>query len=197
MAYCDKCGAYVPDGHSKCLACGYDRQQAEKEAREAAESAAARSYAKEERCFNSDFLKQELEKQRRRQQENSRKWAENEKSRRKNSAGKSYSASGRSSDNKRYSAPAGLDASKLFSMLSYFGILFVLPYIFRDKDKFAVYHANQGMKLFIVCLIGEVIGSIFGLGWLVNLGRLYFIYKGIVAVLNSRMEPLPYIGTLF
>ena len=24
MAYCNKCGAYIPDGQSVCLACGYD-----------------------------------------------------------------------------------------------------------------------------------------------------------------------------
>ena len=24
MAYCKKCGAYIPDGLSACLACGYD-----------------------------------------------------------------------------------------------------------------------------------------------------------------------------
>ena len=24
MSYCKKCGAYIPDGLSACLACGYD-----------------------------------------------------------------------------------------------------------------------------------------------------------------------------
>ena len=31
MAYCDKCGAYIPDGQTKCLACGYDEAAEEKQ----------------------------------------------------------------------------------------------------------------------------------------------------------------------
>ena len=27
MAYCKNCGAYVPDGHTKCLACGRDQNE--------------------------------------------------------------------------------------------------------------------------------------------------------------------------
>ena len=30
MAYCNECGAYIPDGRTKCLACGYDAAEAEK-----------------------------------------------------------------------------------------------------------------------------------------------------------------------
>ena len=30
MAYCDKCGAYIPEGYEVCLACGYDPKEAEK-----------------------------------------------------------------------------------------------------------------------------------------------------------------------
>ena len=45
MAYCDKCGAYIPDGQSKCLACGYD---AEEEKRKAA--AQASCYGQTGKC---------------------------------------------------------------------------------------------------------------------------------------------------
>ena len=38
MAYCLKCGAYIPDGQSGCLACGYDPEEEKKKAE--AESAA-------------------------------------------------------------------------------------------------------------------------------------------------------------
>ena len=30
MAYCEKCGAYIPDGQSKCLACGFDGAEEER-----------------------------------------------------------------------------------------------------------------------------------------------------------------------
>ena len=71
MAYCKKCGAYVPDGLSACLACGYD------EAAEEKRSGAAT--AREQQ--NEDF-RLKYEEERRRRQEDNRKWAEQERLRR-------------------------------------------------------------------------------------------------------------------
>ena len=31
MAYCLKCGAYIPDGQIVCLACGYDPNEEKRE----------------------------------------------------------------------------------------------------------------------------------------------------------------------
>ena len=28
MSYCTKCGAYIPDGQTRCLACGFDEAAA-------------------------------------------------------------------------------------------------------------------------------------------------------------------------
>jgi len=186
MAYCKECGAYIPEGHSKCLACGYDEKNAPKQSQ-------AYDYKYEEpKSSAGDFLREELEKQRRRQQENSRKWAETEKARREKAGNSSY----RSTDTKKYAAPANLSTNKILSALSYFGFLFVLPYIFCDKDDFAKFHAKQGMILFIASIIADIAASIFGLGWIVSIAKIYFIYKGVSNVLNGRKEELPYIGSL-
>ena len=40
MPYCKSCGAYIPDGQSKCLACGYD-EEADRAAQQAAAAASA------------------------------------------------------------------------------------------------------------------------------------------------------------
>ncbi len=193
MAYCNECGAYIPDGHSKCLACGFDTAEEK--------TSQAYEYKYEEvKRSDTDFLKEQLEQQRRRQQENSRKWAETEKRQREKNRQtyESYSYSApRSTDSKKYEAPGTLSGSKLFSMLSYFGILFALPYLFCKNDDFALFHAKQGMILFVVTLIARLIGSILGLGWLVSIARIYFIYKGIMSALNGRKDILPYIGGLF
>ncbi len=199
MAYCNECGAYIPDGHSKCLACGYDASETAKQAEEKAGQAYEYKY-EEVKQTNTDFLKQQLEQQRRRQQENSRKWAETEKAQREKTrqehASYNYS-SPRSTDTKKYETPGALSGSKLFSLLSYFGILFVLPYLFCKDDDFALFHAKQGMILFVVTMAARLAASILGLGWLVNIARIYFIYKGIVSALNGRKDRLPYIGSLF
>lgn len=195
MAYCNQCGAYIPDGHSKCLACGYDESEEEKNR---AEQAQAYEYKYEEpKSSASDFLREELEKQRRRQQENSRKWAETEKAQRERAKKQTYSAPKRSTDTKKYSAPESVSVNKIMAALSYLGALFILPYIFSDKDDFALFHAKQGLILFVAGIVAKIVASIFGLSWLVNIAKIYFIYKGISNVLNGKKEALPYIGTIF
>ena len=210
MSYCKSCGAYIPDGQTKCLACGYD-DAAEQQAAAAAQAAAqakkpSGSGQKKYRQFDSDFLREQLEEQRKRQQETNRKWAETEYAQRQkareeqarnftNTAGAQGSSTTRSGNVSRGMASGG-DLSKVFAGLSYVSVLFILPHIFCKDDKFAMYHARQGLNLFVAGVIGDIVGSIFGLGWVVALARLYFIYKGISNVVNGRKTPLPYIGNL-
>ena len=70
MGYCKNCGAYIPDGHTKCLACGLDQTEEE---RTAAAAAAKKSTVRRQ---DNDELRRQLEEQRKKQQENNRKWAE-------------------------------------------------------------------------------------------------------------------------
>ena len=212
MAYCKSCGAYIPDGQTVCLACGYDENAGKQDH---SGSAAAKAKAPENknttrsggnekyRQVDSDFLKQQLEEQRRRQQENSRKWAETEYAQRqkaKEEQTRNFSStSGRSgSDVYRTvrSAVESDDAGKVMAGLSYFSILFLLPYLFRDKDKFATYHAKQGMNLFAVGVVADIVGKILGIGWFVWIARLYMIFKGVSNVAKGEKKPLPYIGNL-
>lgn len=196
MAYCNECGAYIPDGHTKCLACGYDETEAKAEQ---AKQAEAYEYKYEEpKRFDTDFLKEQLEQQRRRQQENSRKWAETERTQRERAQkqNRAYTSSSRSTDTKKYSTPTNYSTNRILSALSYFGILFVLPYLICQNDSFARFHAKQGMILFIASIAADIVASIFGLGWVVSIAKLYFIYKGVSNVLNGRKEVLPYIGSL-
>lgn len=212
MAYCKSCGAYIPDGQTVCLACGYDENAAKQNH---SGSAAAKVKAPENknttrsggnekyRQADSDFLKQQLEEQRKRQQANSRKWAETEYAQRQKAKEEQTrnftSTSGRSgSDVYRTvrSAVESDDAGKVMAGLSYFSVLFLLPYLFRDKDKFATYHAKQGMNLFAAGIVADIVGKILGIGWFVWIARLYMIFKGVSNVAKGEKKPLPYIGNL-
>ena len=202
MAYCNECGAYIPDGHSKCLACGLDRDAAAKAAESAARAEGYNNKYNESRKVDTEFLRRQLEEQRRRQQENSRKWAETERAQRqkaqhqKQSFDSNRSTLGRSTDNKKYQAPETLNFENIMAGLSYFGMLFVLPYLLCKESAFAKFHAKQGMILFLATIIFKAIASIFGLAWAISIVRIYFMYKGIKSVLEGKQEPLPYIGTL-
>lgn len=206
MAYCDKCGAYIPDGQSKCLACGYDPTEEQKR------SAYAYQQQEDQRA--------QAEQRRRERQEADRKWAENEQRRRsmdeefkrhqkeaeenarsfvnraRESAGSwQETENGRfrvTTENNRPRTSAG--QNKLLAALSYVSILFLIPLLFTQNDEFAKFHARQGARLFVCNAIGTVLGSIFPVGWIINLLLIYLMVVGIKNALNEKWEPLPYIG---
>ena len=204
MAYCKNCGAYVPDGHTKCLACGLD--QNEDKNKEYVTGAAAQTDPRQSNSQKQEELRRRMEEQRKKQQEDSRRWAEAERQRRQRE--QEEEARRREAEaekqNQSWSQPAaepvrpkGAQSNKLLAALSYLSVLFILPFIFCKDDKYAMFHARQGAILFAITAVGEVLGSAFGLGWIVTLMHLYWIYKGMTNANNGRMEPLPYIGNLF
>ena len=75
MAYCDRCGSYIPDGWTSCPACGYDPEH------EAAQQQAAQAQAHREE--QEKYAREEAEKRRAQRQAYDKVWAENEQRRRK------------------------------------------------------------------------------------------------------------------
>ena len=207
MAYCTSCGAYIPDGQTKCLACGFDEnaKKQEEAAQATAHAPSSSDSQRKYRQFDSDFLRQQLDEQRKRQQENSRKWAETEYAQRqkaKEEQARNFTNTSRTSGGNNYSdtvrsTAQSADQSKLMAGMSYLSALFLVPMLFAQDDQFAKFHAKQGMNLFIAGIIGDIAGSMLGLGWLVTLGRLYMMYEGISNVANGRKRKLPLIGDLF
>ena len=218
MAYCNKCGAYIPDGLSACLACGYDesaqtkkntgaaakstsdivRERMEEQRRARQEENRRWAEQEESRRRQQEQSRQwaEQEKQRRQQQEQSRQWAEQEYARRqaeREEAARNYTY--RSTLN-RVNTGKSADSGKLFGALSYLSFLFVLPHIFCPQDEFAKFHARQGLKLFIFTILADTLGALTGFGWILSLMRFYFIYKGMSNAFNGVEEPLPYIGNI-
>ena len=218
MAYCNKCGAYIPDGLSACLACGYDesaqtkkntgaaakstsdivRERMEEQRRARQEENRRWAEQEESRRRHQEQSRQwaEQEKQRRQQQEQSRQWAEQEYARRqaeRENAARNYTY--RSTLN-RANPGKTADSGKLFAALSYLSFLFVLPHIFCPQDEFAKFHAKQGLKLFIFTILADTLGALTGFGWILSLLRFYFIYKGMSNAFSGVEEPLPYIGNI-
>ncbi|QTH45727.1 DUF4870 domain-containing protein [Cohnella sp. LGH] len=78
-------------------------------------------------------------------------------------------------------------------------ILFFVPLLAAKESPFAQYHARQGLNLFLLALIANVVLSIIPIiGWLllplVNLGILALVIIGILAAANGQVKPLPLIG---
>lgn len=82
MAYCSKCGAYIPDGQTVCVACGFDPEAEQQRAAQAqAQAAAYAAQAAQAAAYEQD-LRAEAERRRAERQESDRIWAENERRRR-------------------------------------------------------------------------------------------------------------------
>jgi len=102
-----------------------------------------------------------------------------------------------------------IEQNKAFAVLSYIGILVLIPYFFKKDSEFTQYHAKQGLVLAISMvvynvavailngilsfilpdLISNAIGIIFGI---VNLAFIALAVLGIVNVVNNKAKQLPF-----
>lgn len=91
-----------------------------------------------------------------------------------------------------------LEKNKVYAILAY--IIFLIPLLAAKDSKFAMYHANQGLVLFLCAVILNFIGSFIPfIGWLLiipfgNLFILVLAILGIVNAANGELKPLPIIG---
>ena len=104
---------------------------------------------------------------------------------------------------------ADIEQNKAMGILAYLGPLVFIPMFAAKGSKFARFHANQGLTLFIACGAWSIVYSI--LNWIILAisWRLYFISSiiglcslvflvlavlGIVNAANGRAKELPVIG---
>ena len=107
-----------------------------------------------------------------------------------------------------YSA-ADVQNNKAMGILSYLGILVLIPILAAKESPFARYHANQGLVL-LLCEVGfsvasmilSVIFAFLGplallwtlVSWLVSLAFLALLILGIVNAAQGLCKELPLIG---
>lgn len=90
------------------------------------------------------------------------------------------------------------ERNKGMAILAY--IIFFIPLLAAKDSKFAMYHANQGLVLFLSAVAVNVIGGIIPIiGWLLilpigNLVLLIFAIMGIINAAKGEEKPLPVIG---
>ncbi|MCR5484066.1 MAG: zinc-ribbon domain-containing protein [Clostridiales bacterium] len=105
--------------------------------------------------------------------------------------------------------PNDIAANKGYAILSYLGLLVLIPVFFAKNSPYARYHANQGLVLLIaeaVCsavvrFIPWVHIEIAGLNWVLSVARflvgvlsLVFIIIGISNAATGKAKQLPLIG---
>lgn len=88
--------------------------------------------------------------------------------------------------------------NKLMGALAY--LLFFVPLLVAKESKFAMFHANQGLVLFLAAVAVNFVGSIIPiLGWflILPIGNLLIMVLAVIGILNAvngQMKQLPMIG---
>lgn len=88
--------------------------------------------------------------------------------------------------------------NKMWGILAY--IFFLIPWLFAKDSKFARYHTNQGLVLFLAEIIIWIAGSVIpaiGPLIIVPIGNIAIIILVIIGIMNAAkgvMKPLPLIG---
>ncbi len=104
-----------------------------------------------------------------------------------------------------------IDQNKIMGILSYFGILVLIPIFAAKESPFARFHANQGLVLLVAgILVGmatSLVGMLFGLihidvltalwnivSWLIRVAMFALMILGIVNAASGKAKELPLIG---
>jgi len=182
MNYCPKCGAYIPDGDTKCVACGFDTARPQEKKEKSSESGHSYEYG----YGGAAQAQQETGEQKRSREEYD-----------KRDTGP-YAAQRQS---ERSEAPDS-DAAENRGMgvLCYIGPLFLIPLLTHRSSRFIRYHANQGLVLFLAELAVELCAGVPGVGWLVALvGGIFLLIallSGIINAAGGVMKPIPFFGNI-
>ena len=95
-----------------------------------------------------------------------------------------------------------INANKGMSVLSYIGILFLIPMLAKKDSAYCRFHANQGLVLFIIEIVCSLVFGILGaflpilttIGSIFSLVLFIFAIIGIVNAATGKVKGLPLKG---
>ncbi len=86
----------------------------------------------------------------------------------------------------------------IMAFISYIGVLCLVPILTKEKDEFVLFHAKQGLILFIceaaTCMVLSILPLFFFLFPIVGLVWLVLSFIGIMNVSKNLKQELPLIG---
>ncbi len=89
-----------------------------------------------------------------------------------------------------------IEKNKIMAVLAY--IIFLIPLLAAKDSKFARFHTNQGLVLFIAAIVSSIIAAIPIIGWIIApiiaLAVTIFAIIGIINALGGKAKELPVIG---
>ncbi len=98
-------------------------------------------------------------------------------------------------------AGTSVDEGKLWCVLAYLGVLCFIPLLTQKQNSFVMFHARQGLALFIAEVITVVLSIILSfipfigfLFWLMHLGYIVLAIIGIIQSLQGNEWKMPIFG---
>jgi len=89
------------------------------------------------------------------------------------------------------------NSNALMAVLSYFGILVIIPLLTDAKnDPFVKFHIKQGLVLLIAYVICAFIFWVPVVGWLLSLALFILFLIGVINAATGKQTPLPVIGQI-
>lgn len=203
MAFCNKCGASIPEGASFCNACG---------------TPVVNEESSNQQTNEQNFSKNQNNSS---QQDNS--GPSFHSSGAQNSFNNAMNFVNNTEDSTSQFNSDDILQNKGIAAISYLGILFFIPLVAKPESKFARYHSNQGLCLLIFGVILNIINGIIGtiiksifvseyvifgytqpsgiaylltgiLSLLIAVICLVFVITGFMNALNGKAKELPLIG---
>ncbi|MCX6811465.1 MAG: hypothetical protein NT039_02110 [Candidatus Berkelbacteria bacterium] len=96
-----------------------------------------------------------------------------------------------------------IEKNKGMAVLSYIGILCLIPLLAAKESKFAQFHAKQGLVLFLFEIVVGILYAIpvinvvmFFIGWILYILVLILAIMGIVYTLQGKYWKMPVLGGL-
>ena len=93
--------------------------------------------------------------------------------------------------------PEDINNNKLMAVLAYLNILVLVPIFCAKDSKFAKFHANQGLVLFIIEILCGVLAKIKIIGWifwLLGAAAVVMAVFGIIYAVQGKAKELPVVG---
>lgn len=203
MSYCRQCGAYIPDGETRCFACGFDENSSgtatareEEQSQKTEENRKNTTYT-----YTNTAETQEDDTGDSDDSEYHYSYHYNYDSPRRG-ADRYYSADEGQDRRSQYEESYRRDAkeNRLMAYLAYLGPLVCIPLLSKNKSDFLHYHCNQGLVLLLYlvavtfCDILPIVGGVVsGLG---TVAGFIWMIMGLENVAKGRRRPLPVIGNI-
>jgi len=91
-----------------------------------------------------------------------------------------------------------IEKNKLNAVLSYLGILIIVPLLSEEakKSPFAKFHLNQGLVLLIVSMVGGFVFWLPVIGWAAGIFVFVIWLIGIIGAVQGEMKRVPLFGNI-